>query len=414
MDDRTSPNRASPGGADDTTPMRPGMGGRAGDTSPTRPGSGGQASATVPRRAVKRPAPARPRRRSRAWGWRLLALVLTGIVAANVCATSGVWMYYYAFAGADTTPPPGSPPPQVAALLTAIPPLQETPAPTATVNPFPTVAPEPVHGVVSILLLGVDERPDQVGEPTRTDTMMVLRADFDNGTARLLSFPRDMWVALPNLEAYGYTANRINTAYFFGERYDLPGGGPALAMETVTLNFGVRLDHYALVNFNGFVKSVDALGGIDIDVPEPIYDAQFPTDDYGTIVFSVPAGLQHMDGITALRYARTRHQDNDFERARRQQAVMLAIRDKAVTLDAVTKMPELISIAGDSFRTDMTLPQMASYAIGRELPHRLARGGRGQPVHPRPPENRRAHRAIPAALILPRQSVNRPVVIHHV
>jgi LCP family protein required for cell wall assembly len=296
-----------------------------------------------------------------------VALVLGTAVVMNLCLTTGFWLYYYRFAGPDSSPPAGTPPAQVSLLLTALPPLDATAGPTPTPQALPpTFEPPPTTGILTVLLLGIDARPNQAGEPTRSDSMIVLRINFDEGSARMLSFPRDMWVALPGLESYGISANRINTAYFFGERYDLPGGGPALAMQTVTLNFGIRLDHYALIDFDGFVRTVDALGGIDLDVPKAIRDDQFPTDDYGTVVFQVPAGLQHMDGLTALRYARTRHQDNDFERTRRQQAVLLAVRDKAVSLDAVRKLPELVAIAGDSFSTDMTLPQMVTYAYSAQ------------------------------------------------
>jgi LCP family protein required for cell wall assembly len=175
-------------------------------------------------------------------------------------------------------------------------------------------------------------------------------------------------VALPNLESRGIYEGRVNTAYFFGERYDLPGGGPALAVDMVELNFGIPIDHYAVIDFDGFVRLVDELGGIDIDVPKAIYDDTFPTDDYGIVTLDVPAGRQHLDGLTALRYARTRHQDSDFERVRRQQAVLLAVARRAASLDAVTKLPSLVAIAGSSFRTDMSIPRMISYALaGQQL-----------------------------------------------
>ena len=286
-----------------------------------------------------------------------LTIILAWVVGINVCLTLGFIGIYMrtrsrAIAANETPPPP------LEVLQTIVPVLP-------ILDPFspPAATPVPATGVVNILLLGKDERPDEAGGPSRTDTIMVLRVDFDNRTARLLSLPRDVWVALPNLQAYGISEGRINTAYHYGELYELPGGGAKEAMDTVTLNFGIPLDHYAVVNFQGFVNSVDALGGIDIDVPKRIYDDQFPTDDYGTMTLIIEAGPQHMDGITALRYARTRHQDSDTERIKRQQLVLLAIRDKAISADAVSRLPELYTAASGTFETDLSLPQMISYGL---------------------------------------------------
>lgn len=286
-----------------------------------------------------------------------LTIILAWAVGINVCLTFG-FVGIYLRARSQAVAANETPPPPLEVLQTVVPAISIIdPAPP------PTATPVPATGVVNILLLGKDERPDQAGQPTRTDTMMVLRVDFDNHTAKLLSLPRDVWVALPNLASYKITEGRINTAYYYGEVYDVPGGGPREAMDTVTLNFGIPLDHYAIVNFQGFVNSVDALGGIDLDVPKRIYDDKFPTDDYGTMTLIIEPGLQHMDGITALRYARTRHQDSDTERIKRQQLVLLAIRDKAISLDVVSRLPELYTAASGTFETDLSLPQMISYGL---------------------------------------------------
>lgn len=305
------------------------------------------------------PLPRPKRARRRLPGLTFLVFTLAAVVGLNLCLTFGFIGYYFAYRAraiaANETP---APPLEI--LQTVVP---IGPEPAVTVTPLVSPTPIPATGIVNVLLLGKDERPDEAGEPTRTDTMMILRVDFDNHTAKLLALPRDMWVALPGLEAYGITEGRINTAYYYGEAYDLPGGGPRLAMDAVTLNFGISLDHYAIVNFQGFVEIVDALGGIDIDVPERIYDDRFPTDDYRYMTLVIEPGYQHMDGITALRYARTRHQDNDTERVKRQQLVLLAIRDKALSIDAVSRLPEIYSVAGGSFETDMTLPTLISYGL---------------------------------------------------
>ncbi|MBM4422181.1 MAG: LytR family transcriptional regulator [Chloroflexi bacterium] len=308
--------------------------------------------------------PSHPPKRTRnkkTSGLGFLVFALAALVGLNVCLTFA-FIGYYAVYRSRALAANETPAPPLEVLRTIVPALPNAES-TLTPTPAPSATPIPATGIVNILLLGKDERPDQAGDPTRTDTMMLLRADFDHHTAKLLALPRDMWVALPNFEAYGITEGRINTAYYYGEVYDVPGGGPRSAMDAVTLNFGVPLDHYAIVNFQGFVNIVDALGGIDIDVPERIYDSCFPTDNYGCITLVVEPGYQHMDGLAALRYARTRHQDGDTERVKRQQLVLLAIRDRALSFDAVTKIPEVYAAAEGTFDTDMTLPTLISYGL---------------------------------------------------
>jgi LCP family protein required for cell wall assembly len=182
-----------------------------------------------------------------------------------------------------------------------------------------------------------------------------VRVNFVNPSAALLSIPRDLYVPLPNLSAFGIEQSRINTAYVYGEAYDVPGGGPAEFKQTIELNFGLRVDRYALVNFGAFVQGVDAIGGIDVSVPVAIYDDHFPTDDdTGTEVFEVPAGLVHMDGATALRYVRTRHQDDDYHRLGRQQDVLLALRDRLTQPEVLPQVPALIAALAAAGRTDLS------------------------------------------------------------
>jgi LCP family protein required for cell wall assembly len=312
------------------------------------------------------PATRRRRRPGRNSGLGCLVATLIGIVGTNLCLTVAFIVYYanYANAALAANETPAAP----IQVLQTIVPVGGAFDPTATASAEPTATPVPATGMVNILLMGKDERPDQAGQPTRTDTMMVLRLDFDRHAAKLLALPRDIWVALPGLGAYGITEGRINTAYYYGEVYRLSGGGPRLAMNTVTLNFGIPIDHYAVVNFNSFVKIIDALGGIDIDVPTAIYDPQYPTEDYGIMTLIINPGPQHMDGTEALRYARTRHQDSDTERVKRQQAVLLAARDKALTFDALTKIPEVYGIVQGSVETDLSLPTLLSYGLtGRSI-----------------------------------------------
>jgi LCP family protein required for cell wall assembly len=224
---------------------------------------------------------------------------------------------------------------------------------------------------VNILLLGTDKRTTEIG-PSRTDTMIVLTVDPQSKTAGMLSIPRDLWVSIP-----GYSEGRINTAHFIGDRDRYPGGGPALAKKTVQYTLGVPIHYYVRVNFEGFERLIDAIGGITVDAPEHILDTKFPDGNFGYMTVDIPAGVQHMDGKTALQYARTRHGSSDFARARRQQQVIKAVRDKVLSLDLpLTRIPEMLKIVGDSVQTDLSLNEMYSLAkLAREIPMQSLQGG---------------------------------------
>lgn len=225
----------------------------------------------------------------------------------------------------------------------------------------PTIAPPPNVAAgerINILILGIDRRQDEEG-PWRTDTMIVATLDPQTKTAGLLTIPRDLYVPIP---APGAGENRINTANFYGDSSKYPGGGPALAKKTVEYNFAIPIHYYVLLDFGGFRRIIDALGGVDIDVAEAIDDTEYPTEDYGIMHLQIPAGRQHMDGDLALKYARSRKSTNDFDRSRRQMQVILAARDKALQINAIAKAPELFAQLRDAVETDMTPEQMFSFA----------------------------------------------------
>ena len=221
---------------------------------------------------------------------------------------------------------------------------------------------------VTVLLMGADTRPAERGvNRPRSDSIMLLMADPTNHQASVLSIPRDLYVDIP-----GYGLNRVNTAYFFG-------GGP-LAMETTQYNLGIRVNHYALIEFDVFVTLVDEIGGIDVNVSKTIYDPSYPSADYGYDPFYIEAGLQHLDGATALKYARTRHTDSDFNRAVRQQDILFAIREKVLSLDMlpvlVEKAPTLYASLQQSIDTDLSLDQMMRLAVlVKDIPRENIRTG---------------------------------------
>lgn len=234
----------------------------------------------------------------------------------------------------------------------------------------PTLIPtnEPWQGKerVNILLLGIDRRPGEAFI-SRTDSMMLASIDPESKSISILSIPRDLYVQIP-----GYGSDRINTAMVYGAQGNNPLGGAALAMQTVEYNLGVPVHHYAMVDFSAVTRGVDALGGIDINVPYTINDPTYPDMNYGYDPLYVPAGLHHMDGVLALKYARTRHGDSDIHRAARQQQVVLAVRNKALALgiaDLLTRAPILYQQLESGMMTDLSLDQLIKLGrLGSDIP----------------------------------------------
>jgi LCP family protein required for cell wall assembly len=217
---------------------------------------------------------------------------------------------------------------------------------------------------VNILLLGIDQREGEEDICYRTDTMLVVTVDPVTKQAGMLSVPRDTWVTIP-----GYETNRINVANCLGDTSKFPGGGSALAKKTVENFLGITVHFTARVNFTAFEYIVDSIGGVEIDVENDIYDPEYPTSNYGVEVFQLSKGKQVLDGATALKYARTRHnlKNGDFDRARHQQQVILALREKlaspAALTSLLTKAPMLLDQLSTSVKTDMTLDQMQQLAV---------------------------------------------------
>lgn len=209
---------------------------------------------------------------------------------------------------------------------------------------------------LNILVMGLDRRPGSA-LPGRADVIMIASVDPVQREVALLSIPRDLWVEIP-----GHGENRVNTAYFYGEFEGTEGGGPGLMKRTLEHNFGVDIDYYGTLDFECFERIIDILGGITVDVPEQIRDDRYPDDDYGYMRIYIPAGRQHMTGETALQYVRARHQTSDFSRMRRQQQVLVAARDKALRLDILFSLPELIPLLERTFSTDLPLEDLLGLA----------------------------------------------------
>jgi len=220
---------------------------------------------------------------------------------------------------------------------------------------------------IRILLLGIDQR-SETGDtgPFRTDTMILLNIDPVRKTVGVLSLPRDLWVNIPNFEP-----GRINTANFLGDANAYPGGGgPALAMETVSTNFGVRVDKYLSVNFDVFTAIVDVIApnGVPVNVREVIDDPDYPDDRYGTIYVRFDPGEQRMNAETLLQYARTRATEGgDFDRALRQQQVLDSVRAEVLSaggiLNFISQAPRLWEELSNNYRTNLTYDEIISLGL---------------------------------------------------
>jgi LCP family protein required for cell wall assembly len=216
--------------------------------------------------------------------------------------------------------------------------------------------------VINILMLGSDQPfAESAG---RTDTIIIVSVNPDLPSVALLSIPRDFYAWIPS---HGF--DRINTAYSRGQRNGYPGGGPGLIKATIEYNFGIRVHYYVQVGFNGFIKIVDTLGGVDVAVECPLSDT-FPDPDSPTGQTDVDwlPGVHHLDGKHALWYARSRWSTNDFDRNRRQQQVLRGLYRQIVTLDVIPKIPQLWGVLNETVPTDLGLDELLYLgAIGSRL-----------------------------------------------
>lgn len=262
---------------------------------------------------------------------------------------------------------PISPTPRALAILPS--PSPVAPVPSPIIQPSPTILPTldpswhptpipPLDQYESIrfLLLGSDRRP---GSTFRTDAIIVVTFWPRQHQVSLLSIPRDLWVSIPT-----WGMQRINTAYQHGELNGYPGGGAALMKDTLRENLGITIDHVALVEFDGFKRIIDILGGIDVPVACPYTDWRLidpsldPENEQNWQLYTVGPGYVHMDGDLALWYARSRKRSSDFDRGRRQQEVLRAIYARLIQADLVTHLPALYQQLSGMIATDLTLSDL--------------------------------------------------------
>lgn len=270
-------------------------------------------------------------------------------------------------ASPSPTPQPASPTPVPVIAVTSSPTspafatLDFTVATPATAVPTHVPPFSQPGDVINILLLGNDVEWAQGG---RTDSLILVSLNQKTGSVTLLSFPRDLYVYIP-----GWKMERINLALPHGHGSDYPGGGGQLIKDTLLYNFGIPVDYYIRIGFEGFKQAVDLLGGIELVVNCPLTDWRLKSPELDPEVeenweqFTLETGIQEMDGDLALWYVRSRKTTNDFERGRRQQQILRALlQTGANSPRLLTQLPEIWSAYQEYVETDMPLTVMIELA----------------------------------------------------
>lgn len=231
-----------------------------------------------------------------------------------------------------------------------------TPSPDAIPEAVPMI--ETGDDILNVMLLGSDT--DNSRNSGRTDVIVIVSVNYTAGTAALLSIPRDFYAYIPERGM-----QRINTAYAYGEQAS-EGGGPALLTETIAYNLGLRIDRYARVDFNGFRRLIDDIGGVEVSVDCAIQDWRLREPDLDPQVeenwelFTLPIGVHEMDGDLALWYARSRRTSSDFDRGRRHQVILRAMLSRLRSLGILEQYADIWGQIPEIVETDVTLQDIAN------------------------------------------------------
>ncbi len=226
-------------------------------------------------------------------------------------------------------------------------------------------APSPSgHERINILLIGIDAGPGRT--EALSDSLIVISLDPVGRTVSMVSIPRDLAsVPLGNGNVFG---PKINSLMSWGDHHpaEFPSGGVPALEGAIGALLGIPIHYYATVDLRGFVKMVDAVGGVDINVTKSLSDPNYGGFGVGP-GWSIEPGLHHLDGANALAYARIRKStgESDFTRAARQQEVLVALRNRAVGAGILLSLPQLLSAVGGAIRTDLPadrLPELAALA----------------------------------------------------
>lgn len=204
---------------------------------------------------------------------------------------------------------------------------------------------EPLTDNISILFIGVDdsEERDQSDNNIRSDALILATLNNADKSIKLVSIPRDTYTYIPD----GGGEDKITHAYAYN--------GPSSTIESVEELLDVPVDYYLRMNFDAFIESVDALGGIKVEVPYDLTE-QDENDSQGAI--ELKEGIQFLNGSETLALARTRYYDNDIERGKRQQMILESIMNRALSVGSITKYGDVFEAVGDNMKTDMSFQNM--------------------------------------------------------
>ncbi|EAE8346331.1 LytR family transcriptional regulator [Listeria monocytogenes] len=211
---------------------------------------------------------------------------------------------------------------------------------------------EPIKDSFSILIIGVDTSATRAanGNP-RSDSLILATFNVKDSRVEMTSIPRDSYVHIEDSAKDIDKYTKINAAHAYG--------GPELTMKTVEEEFKIPIDYYVRFDFDAFLKIIDALDGIDVDVPVS-FTEQDSKDNADAI--TLKKGPQHLNAEQALALARTRHIDSDIERGKRQQLIIKSIVSEATSISSVSKYSDIIEVVGDNMKTNLTFNQMLSIA----------------------------------------------------
>jgi LCP family protein required for cell wall assembly len=304
--------------------------------------------------------------------WLLIGLVAAFILAGVVT----VWLTFSAVKDLVSTWNLSSPPGVVLAESPDAAPIPEEMGAQGEVPLQNTGGPPSVpwdgNSRINVLVMGMDSREADSDDIPRTDTMILFSMDPQSRTAGMLSIPRDLWVEIP-----GFDYSKINTAYRLGEVYKIAERGPGLALDTVENLLGMEIDYYTIVDFNAFEDFIDELGGVTVMVPDKI--VVDPLGKHNTE--TLKAGEHLMPGYLALAYARSRNSSgSDFDRAGRQQQVVMAIRDQILSAEMLPTLiknsPALYQSLSSGISSNLTLMQLVRLAwVAQQIPGENIRQG---------------------------------------
>ncbi|MCZ2127170.1 MAG: LCP family protein [Anaerolineales bacterium] len=298
-------------------------------------------------------------------------IAVLSLVAVSLVAALGIYAYQTLSPMARTPLGPALPliPTQTVPPLWTLTPADLSSASTPMLAPtiLPTATqPAPLCGgppLMNVLVIGADVRGDNYLYGLG-DAIRLVRVDFVTPKVSVLEFPRDLWVEIPHISEHlnGQDHEKLNQAYLYGQPgfkyWDDPSGGPGLTALTLNLNFGANVDHYIAVNMRTFEHVIDAMGGIEVNIP----------DKETARMSDLAVGVHKLNGAQALKLARNRT-SGIFKRADNQNLVLCGVRKKLTNPAIIAKVPAMIQTFQDNIRTDFTPEQLGQLAcLASQMP----------------------------------------------